>query len=176
MTTPFNLDTLVKELRAAAMQPCSHHHVKVLLEQAVADPDAMAGAMPDFADNDVILHEDKTVSIWHCRFMPGQTVPAHDHQMLATIGVYHGAERNHFFEADPETGGIRECREVVLSAGNVLQIEPNAIHAVGCASDEPCKGIHVYLGALTQIDRSLFDTEKGEQMPFSDENYHRLTR
>ncbi len=86
--------------------------------------------------------------------------------MFATIGVYQGAERNDFFEADPETGGIRKSSKVVLSAGHVLQIEPSAIHAVGCASDEPCKGIHVYLGALTQIDRSLFDTDKGGKMPF----------
>lgn len=160
MAISFDLDTLVKELRAAATQPRPHNAVKALLEQAVADPNAMADAMSDFADNDVILFEDETVSIWHCRFMPGQTVPAHDHQMLATIGVYYGAERNHFFEADPETGGIRRSSEVVLSAGNVLQIGPSAIHAVGCAGDEPCKGIHVYLGALTQIDRSLFETEK----------------
>lgn len=176
MPRTFDLDKLVQDLRAAAIQPSAHHAIKALLEQAVADPEAMAEAMPEFADNDVILHEDETVSIWHCRFMPGQTVPAHDHQMFATIGVYHGAERNHFFEADTETGGIRQSSEVVLSAGNVLQIGPSAIHAVGCASDAPCMGIHVYLGALTQIDRSLFDTDKGEKLAFSDENYHRLTR
>ncbi|MFY9241089.1 MAG: hypothetical protein WAO78_19845 [Roseovarius sp.] len=176
MANAFNLDDLVANLRTAATGDNPRVAVKALLEQAVANPEVMQAAMPKFAENDVILHEDDTVSIWHCRFMPGQTVPAHDHQMLATIGVYSGAERNDFYEADPETGGIRKSSEVVLSAGNVLQIGPSAIHAVGCASETPCMGIHVYLGALTQIDRSLFDTEKGEKLPFSDENYQRMTR
>lgn len=48
---------------------------------------------------------------------------------------------------DPN-GGIRKSSEVELSAGQVLAIGPSAIHAVGCASVEPCCGIHVYLGAL----------------------------
>ncbi|PRZ44611.1 hypothetical protein [Tritonibacter scottomollicae] len=176
MANAFHLDDLVANLRTAATSDAPRENVKALLEQAVAAPADMQAAMPEFADNDVILHEDETVSIWHCRFLPGQTVPAHDHQMLATIGVYSGAERNDFYEADLESGGIRKSSEVILSAGNVLQIGPSAIHAVGCASERPCLGIHVYLGALTQVERSLFDTEKGETLRFSDENYQRMTR
>ena len=34
--------------------------------------------------------------------------------------------------------------------------------------------IHVYLGKLTTVDRSLFDTKTGEEMHFSDNNYNRL--
>ena len=176
MSTPFDLDRLVGELRTAAAGERPQHAVKAVLEAAVADPGAVAAGMPDFADNDVVLHEDAAVSIWHCRFMPGQTVPAHDHQMLATIGLYKGAERNDFFAADPATGGLRKSSEVLLSPGDVLQIGPSAIHAVACASPEPCEGIHVYLGALTEVHRSLFDVETGEAIAFTDENYERMAR
>jgi predicted metal-dependent enzyme (double-stranded beta helix superfamily) len=93
--------------------------------------------------------------------------------MFATIGVYRGAERNDFFENNPN-GGIRKSSEVKLSAGQVLAIGPSAIHAVGCASIEPCCGIHVYLGALTTVDRSLFDTTDNAVLKFTDENYQRL--
>ena len=171
----FDLDALVAELRTAAVQSDAPARIKAILEDAVHDPARVRADIPDFTENDVILFEDDTVSIWHCRFMPGHTVPAHDHQMSAIIAVYDGAERNDFYQADP-VGGIRKSSEVKLNAGEVLQIGPSAIHSVGCASDEPCCGIHVYLGNLSEVDRSLFDTERGEVMAFTDENYVRLTR
>lgn len=173
--TSFNLDDLVTRLRQAATDAAAHSKIKAILEEAVADPANVQAGMPEFEENDVILHEDETVSIWHCRFMPGHQVPAHDHRMPATIGVYRGAERNIFFENDPD-GTIRESNSVRLAAGQVLQIGPSAIHAVACDSQEPCCGIHVYLGALTEVDRSLFDVEGGEVLSFTDANYERLTR
>ncbi len=178
MTEPqndFSLDDLVTRLRTAAKGENARAEVKELLQQAVEDPSRIQAGMPDFAENDVILFEDETVSIWHCRFMPGFSVPAHDHQMTATIGVYRGAERNDFYQPGQD-GDLEKKSEVILSEGKVLQIGPNAIHAVGCASEDPCCGIHVYLGELTTVERSLFDTQTGEQMSFSDKNYDRLTR
>lgn len=169
----FDLNDLVTRLRLAAKGDDPRAAIKMILEDAVKDPQHVQDGIPTFEDNDTILFEDDTVSIWHCRFMPGYSVPAHDHQMSATIGVYQGAERNDFFENDPN-GGIRKSSEVELSAGQVLAIGPSAIHAVGCASDEPCCGIHVYLGALTAVDRSLFDTTGNEVLKFTDENYRRL--
>lgn len=170
----FDLDRLVAELRNAAKSNQARAEIKSILETTMADANWVEAGIPEFEDNDVILFEDDTVSIWHCRFMPGYQVPAHDHQMTATIGVYRGAERNIFFENDPN-GTIRESGKIEVSAGNVIQIGPNAIHAVACASAEPCCGIHVYLGELTKTDRSLFDVEGGEVMNFTDENYERLT-
>lgn len=176
MTNPrkkFDLDDLVTRLRTAAKGDDPRAAIKKILEDAVKDPQHVSDGIPTFEDNDTILFEDDTVSIWHCRFMPGYSVPAHDHQMFATIGVYQGAERNDFFENDPN-GGIRRSSEVELSAGQVLAIGRSAIHAVGCASEEPCCGIHVYLGSLTTVDRSLFDTAKNAILKFTDENYQRL--
>jgi len=169
----FDLDDLVLRLRTAAKCDNPRAEIKTILEDAVKDPQHVSEGIPAFEDNDTILFEDETVSIWHCRFMPGHSVPAHDHQMSATIGVYRGAERNDFFENDPN-GGIRKSSEVELSAGQVLAIGPSAIHAVGCASEEPCCGIHVYLGALTTVDRSLFDMTDNAVLKFTDENYQRL--
>lgn len=172
---PFDLDALVSRLRAAASGASARAEIKTILEETVKDPDHVRAGMPDFEENDVILYEDDAVSIWHCRFMPGVAVPAHDHQMSATIAVYRGIERNDFFAAGSE-GEISKSSEVTLAAGDVLQIGPSAIHAVACTSEEPCCGIHVYLGRLTTVERSLFDTKKGEVMSYSDDNYNRLTR
>ncbi len=171
----FDLKQLVLDLRAAATRKDASEQIRFLLEKAVQDPDLTSRGMPDFENDDTILFEDDSISVWHCRFQPGRTVPAHDHQMQATIAVYHGAERNDFFEKLP-SGELKRSESIEVAAGDVLQIEPDAVHAVGCASPEPCCGIHVYQGNLTQVERSLFDTDRDLAMPFSEENYARLTR
>lgn len=173
ITKPFDLSDLISRLRETVNKESPSAEVKAILQQEFHDPGRVVNAMPDFEEDEVILYEDDTISIWFCRFRPGTTVPPHDHQMVATIGVYSGAERNDFFENDPK-GTIRKSSEVILNAGKVLQIGPSAIHAVGCASAEPCCGIHVYLGRLTEVDRSLFDIPNGERMQFTDENFQRL--
>ena len=175
MTTreDFDINTLVERLKIASQQPDARLRVKSILQEIVADPDWVAAGMLNYEEDDVILYEDDNVSIWHCRFPVGYSVPAHDHQVTATIGVYSGAERNDFWESDGQ-GGICKSSEQVITAGNVLQIGPSAIHSVGCSSDIPTCGIHVYLGWLTKVERSLFDVATGKTMPFDDENYRRL--
>ncbi|TCL00621.1 putative metal-dependent enzyme (double-stranded beta helix superfamily) [Shimia isoporae] len=167
------LESLITQLRAAAVGENPRADIKSLMQGALSDPEAFAAVLPEFEDDDVVLFEDDTISVWHCRFQPGKTVPPHDHKMLATIAVYRGAERNDFYERSVD-GGLRKSSEVRLGAGDVFQIGPSAIHAVGCASEEPCCGIHVYLGELTKVDRSLFDLSSGNAMPFTDENYYKL--
>ena len=168
-----SVQDLVQVLRTAAASETPAEAVRSVLENFVEDPQRAKDLLPTFEDNDVILHEDDSVSIWHCRFMPGFAVPAHDHQTHATIAVYDGAERNDFFERG-EDGSLSKTHQVELCPGDVAQIGPDDIHAVACAGDTPCQGIHVYLAALTQVDRSLFDIESGEEMKFSDDNYNRL--
>ncbi|WP_419905133.1 hypothetical protein [Kiloniella sp.] len=176
-TDKFDLDDLLTRLKKAAITPDAPKAVRVILEQTVSNPEAVACGMPAFAEDEAILFEDETISVWFCRFQPGNSVPPHDHQMSATIGVYLGAERNDFYENDPTNasqGSIRKSGKAELTPGEVLSIGPSAIHSVTCISEEPCCGIHVYLGKLTTVDRSLFNTETNETLEFTDENYHKL--
>ncbi|WP_127114277.1 hypothetical protein [Shimia sediminis] len=172
MPEPLNIDDIVARLRAAAKTPEARAKVRAIVEEVVADPDAAARAFGDPGD-DVILFEDDTVSIWYCHFHPGMSVPAHDHQLSGSIGVFRGRERNDFFNADP-AGGLRKSSDVFLGPGDALSFGPNAIHSVTCVSETPCNGLHVYLGALTTVERTLFDIDKGDAMPFDDENYEKL--
>lgn len=171
----FDLEDLLERLKLAAAGPDAANAVRALVEQAVADPAQMVAGMPDFKENDVILFEDDTISIWHSRFLPSITVPAHDHQMSAVTGVYRGSERNDLYEKDP-SGGLRKSSDVVLVPGDVFSIGPSAIHTVSCISAEPCCGLHVYLGKLTTVKRSLFDTKSGSVLPCTEENYHQYMR
>ncbi|MEM7091872.1 MAG: hypothetical protein AAF567_02620 [Actinomycetota bacterium] len=171
----FDRDAFIAELRSAATADDAPARIKALVAEAVADPAAVHTAMEDLVDDDVILFEDDTVSIWRCRFPVGTSVPPHDHRMRATIGLYAGAERNSFFERD-DHGAAVLAESVVLTPGEVLQIDGDVIHAVTTEGSEPCCGIHVYLGKLTTVERSLFDPENGEAMAYSDANYERLTQ
>lgn len=176
MAAGFDLDDFITKAREAARAADARARMKVLLADAVKEPGPVAGALPAFeaGEDGIVLFEDDTISIWHARFRVGAKVPAHDHGMSATIAVYQGAERNTMWRSDGY-GGIEPSGEVVVRPGEVYQIGPSAIHSVTCASDIDCHGIHVYLGRLTTVKRSLYDVEAGEALPFTDENYKRLS-
>lgn len=170
----FVLDDFVQELRAAARSDDAKKNVRSLMDQAFKDPESIRVAMPEFENDDEVLFEDDTVSIWYVCFVPGLHVPPHEHQTTATIGVYHGAENNHFYLREP--GQLVHKSTRCVGPGEVISIKPEGIHSVEAANGENSYAIHVYLAALTTIERSLFDWESGNPSPFTDENYDALKR
>lgn len=170
----FVLDDFVQELRAAARTEDARETVRSLMEQAFQNPQAIRGAMPEFESDDEVLFEDDTVSIWFVRFAPGLHVPPHDHQTTAIIGVYDGAEDNHFYLH--EAGRLVHKSSRRISPGDVISIKPDGIHSVEAASGEYSCAIHVYLARLTTIERSLFDWESGAACAFNDENYDAMKK
>ena len=101
-------------------------------------------------------------------------MPPHDHQTTATIGVYEGAEDNHFYLR--EAGRLLHKTTRRVEPGDVIAIKPDGIHSVEAANGKPCCGIHVYLAALSKIERSLFDWDSGAASAFTDENYDAMKR
>lgn len=170
----FDLDGFVQQLRAAARGEQAAKQVRELMAGAFRDPAAIRAAMPVFASDDEVLFEDDSVSIWFVRFEPGLHVPPHDHQTTATIGVYAGAEDNHFYLR--EDGRLLRKSTRRVGPGEVIAIGPDGIHSVEAADGAPSCGIHVYLAALTRIERSLFDWDSGEARPFNDDNYDAMLR
>jgi len=170
----FELDDFVTQLRQAAVADEPARRVRALMTDAFRDPDAIRAAMPQFDSDDEVLFEDDSVSIWFVRFQPGLHVPPHDHQTTATIGVYQGAEDNHFYLREPGRLLHKSTRRV--GPGDVIALKPDGIHSVHAADGVTSCGIHVYLARLTTIERSLFDWESGEASPFTDDNYDRMVR
>jgi predicted metal-dependent enzyme (double-stranded beta helix superfamily) len=170
----FELDDFVSRLRQAAVSDEPVKRVRALMTGAFGDPAAIRAAMPRFDNDDEVLYEDDSVSIWSVRFMPGLHVPPHDHQTTATIGVYEGAEDNHFYLREAGRLVHRSSRRV--GPGDVIALKPDGIHSVHAADGLESRGIHVYLAPLTTIERSLFDWETGEACAFTDDNYERMKR
>lgn len=168
----FELDEFVRQLRCAARADDPVKAVRGLMAETFRDPEAIRAAMPEFDNDDEILFEDESVSIWFVRFVPGLHVPPHDHQTTATIGVYEGAEDNHFYLREADRLVHKSTRRV--GPGDVIALKPDGIHSVEAADGKPSCGIHVYLAELTKIKRSLFDWETGAAAPYTDENYEAM--
>ena len=171
---PFDLDDFVRAIRAAAADPEAASKVRTVMEQAFRHPDAIHTAMRGFSGEGEVLFEDETVSIWYCGFDPHTHIPPHDHQTTATIGLYAGAENNHFYQAGIDELEHKSTR--CLQPGDVIAFGPQTIHSVETADDAPSYGIHVYLAPLSKVERSLFDWESGVAKPFTEASYDAMKR
>src|SRR5205807_7502518 len=83
--------------------------IREVLDRAIAEPDAVAGALRVKPGVDV-LHRSPELTVLSVVVPAGlAATPAHDHRMWAVVGVYGGQEDNDFFRrADTglvESGG-----------------------------------------------------------------------
>ena len=167
-------DSFVEAVRAAASGPDATQALRVLLKEVLADPEAVAAAVPAQAEDEVLLFEDDTVSIWNCRFHPDVVMPPHEHKMNAHIGVFRGAEKNILFRR--EEGTLRHTATKTVCPGEVFTIGPEGVHAVTGGGGLPSQALHVYQGPLTQVKRGLFDWDTGAEVDFTMENFDRMKR
>ncbi len=170
----FTYEKFVAEVRDAVRSDPSGHAVAQLLRDTVADPGAVAAAIPPQDRDEVHLFEDENVSIWSCRFQPTHVIPPHEHKMPVWIAVFSGSERNIFYRRDAR--GLHEAGARTVAAGEVLAIGDDAIHAVTAEGSVPSHALHVYLGPLTRVKRDLFNPDSGAPVAFTDEHFERLTQ
>jgi len=170
----FTFDQFVTDVRAAAAQPDANAAVRALLSAVVVDPDAIFRVSPEGGEDEVMLFEDETVSIWHCRFQPHVMMPPHEHKLDVHIGGYAGSEKSLLFAR--EDGALAYRGSKVVGPGEVLSLGPQAIHAVIAEGEAPSLALHVYMGPLMQLTRGLFDWETGEEVDFTLENFEAMKR
>ena len=170
----FNTDRFIAECRSAATADDAVKQIRAIVQNAVQDPRTLQVALGPFEGEDIVLYEDETISIQHCRFDPGLHVPPHDHRITAVIGVYEGGENNHFYVAN-EDGLVHKSTKKIMP-GDVVSMGPEAIHSVEPGSDECGYAIHVYLGPLSSVERSLYEWETGAEYPYTKEKYNELLR
>lgn len=170
----FDLDEFVAEAIAISKQQDAYDKIKQLMLTTFTQPEKVAAAIGDKYGKDVILHEDENISIWNVYFDPANVVPPHDHQTDVAIGIYQGTERNFIFQRTACALELETIQD--LKPGDTFFLTPDHIHAAGTATSAPVQGIHIYMGELTKINRSLFDWDSGQPLSFSDEVYEGLKR
>ena len=172
MKTPQVLTDFVAACRLAAKEPDARSAIVELMRSLVMDTDSLSAAMPamDTHDSspvgtlggDVTLFEDDSVTIVLVDTLPHVLQPPHDHLMTAIIGMFEGCEQQRFWSRTAD--GIAPAAGRDLLAGEVLVIGTDGIHAIGTC-DDIARGIHVYLGSLSNVARSIFHPETLEDQP-----------
>lgn len=170
----FSFDAFVQAARAAAGSAEPTKAVRALLEETLKEPAAIAAIAPPRDEDEIMLFEDETCSIWDCSFQPHVLMPPHEHRMDVHIGVFQGGEKNILFRREDD--GLRHITSKVVRPGEVLSLGADGIHAVTAEGDAPSRALHVYTGPLMQVTRSLFDWDTGAEIAFTMENFHAMQR
>lgn len=168
------LETFVTQTREAAAGAEPAEAVRAVLQQALAEREAYAAIIAAQTEDEEHLFEDETVSIWTCRFPPSELTAPHEHRLPVQIAVVGGVEKNILYQR--RYGELFEAAEKDVHAGDMLSLGPEAVHAVTAGTEEPSLALHVYLGPLMQIERSLFNWRTGQAIPFTMENFQAQSR
>ena len=173
---PFAKESFITAAKAAAASDNPTQAVRDLLAETVRDPAPILAAFAGVDADEENFYEDETLSLWMSRFQPHKVLPPHDHGMSVHIAVYSGVERNLLYRR-PEAGeGLGDPIVRETAAGELLSLGPDGIHAPTAAGDRRSEALHVYMGRLSTVDRSLFDWETGRPLPFTMEAFESLVR
>lgn len=171
----FELETFIADLVRAAAAPAPEAGLRRVMASALADPAAVARALPEHTEEEVLLHADDAVTLYDVRLAPQVLYPAHDHGMAAVIGLYHGREVNVFYR-ETATGGVEKAARREVGRGEVLPLGRDVIHAVTNPDAAPSGALHVYLGDLTRIRRRLWPSATGPAVAFTEAAYFDAAR
>lgn len=181
----FSMEQFVSKMRAIMESPHldedqKFDRVQVAMRESVARPEQVSAVVgqPDDAEPDTahgvalgydnIVFENEAVTIFTVDTLPGLLQPPHDHQIRAVIGVYEGVERNRMFSRTLQDGIDTIAPDSVknLGPGDVLALDVDMVHAIGAGNEQMARALHVYLGSLSGIKRTLFDPETLVGNPF----------
>jgi len=91
-----------------------------------------------------LLHCEPGLTVLHTAVNPGFGSPPHDHRTWAVIGVYCGQEDNTFYRLIGSTRRIEPIGERKLGSGEVLRLDPGAIHKISNPLQEKLIALHVH--------------------------------
>jgi len=168
------LEKFVAQAQRAAAAEDATSAIHSLMQHSQLRKDEFADAIAEMSDDEVMLFEDNTCSIWTCRYNANIVLAPHEHRMGVHIAVYRGTEVQVLYKREP--GKLRLSGNTLVRPGDVLHLGEDAVHAVTADGSLQSHAIHVYEGPLTQVQRSLFDWATGEEVKFTMENFHAMAR
>ncbi len=188
MEPPVVLDAFVSACRAAVDGGTDvPQTIAGLLRDLVADPAALATAVPVFSADDVttsprgfrlggeaVLHRAPDLTVMVLDTLPGVVQPAHDHAMNAFIGVFEGCEQQRFWTRTAD--GVEATTGRLLEAGEVVALGERAIHAISAPAGEAARAVHVYLGDIYDVERSVFEPDTMAEHPMTSDRYDEFCR
>ena len=158
---------IIDKCNLALDTPDPQAGVEAILLEAARDPEiaeAIAGRtrFKDLAD--LAIYRSDTLTLLAGALPPGFGASPHNHNLWSVVGVCGGQEDNEFFERDGD--GLRHVGSKSVVAPGVLANAADVIHAIRNPLDEPLLALHAYGGDLFAVERSNWDPETHEEIPF----------
>jgi len=187
METPAILETFAADCRAALDHDDTRAEVHRLMQALVAKPAALADQVPPFEPDEVdvsprgfrlggehIVHQSDDLTVMVLDTLPGVEQPPHDHGMPAFIGVFQGCEEQRFWARSDS--GVVPTTGRLLEAGEVVAFGTQGIHAISAPDDAPARAVHVYLGDIYDVERSIFHPDTLEELKMTSDRYDEFCR
>lgn len=172
----FDLDRFIEACRGAVATDQTHRSARDILARAVADPAAVLQGLgePQRAGIET-LYTAPDLTILNVVWGPLMSVPPHNHDMWAVIGIYAGREDNIFWrQIDTENGSIVEAAGAKsLAPGDAEPLGREIVHSVLNPTERLAAAIHVYGGDFFGVERHEWDPETHRRRAFDIENTRR---
>jgi predicted metal-dependent enzyme (double-stranded beta helix superfamily) len=158
----FDLERFTAAVRAANAE--GQGAVEEVLARAVSDPAAILAALGEPSEvGPLPLYRSPDLTIINVVWAPLMVLPAHNHLMWASIGIYTGREDNILWRRE---GSVAEASGAAsLSEGEVFSLPDDAIHSVVNPLGRLTAAIHIYGGDFFATQRSEWDPETLEEHP-----------
>lgn len=157
----FDLDQFVADCRSALAADKSDTLVREVVAQAVSDPSAVFKGLGEPTRGMLKpLYRSDDLTILNIVWAPHMTLPPHDHNMWAVIGIYTGREDNIYWRRLPGGNGRVEAAGArALGRGDTERMGRAIIHSVTNPLPRLTAALHVYGGDFFAAQRSEWDAE-----------------
>lgn len=159
----FDIDTFIADCRSAVDKDPSHRSAAEVVRRALSDPAAVLAALGEPTEPGITpLYQSANLTILNLAWKPSTTIPPHNHEMWAVIGVYGGREDNIFWRRikDHPEGLIEAAGAKSLSTGDVCPMGHDIIHSVTNPIPRMTAALHVYGGDFFEAERSEWEAER----------------
>jgi len=156
----FNLEALVAACKGALADDKPQEKITDIIRRAVGDPESVKAALGQEETAGIQrLYVSAELTLINVVWAPKMTLPAHNHNVWAVIGVYAGREDNIFWrkQGDDLEGRVEAAGAKSIAAGEVVSLGKKLIHSVTNPTASYTRAIHVYGGDFFEIERSEWD-------------------
>lgn len=158
----FDIDTFVADCIASVENDTTHKSAEEVMRRAMSDPSAILAALGEPTEPGITpLYQSARLTIVNLAWKPSTTIPPHNHEMWAVIGIYGGREDNIFWRRikDHPEGLIEAAGARALSTGDVCPMGTNIIHSVTNPIPRLTAALHIYGGDFFEAERSEWEPE-----------------
>ncbi|MBL8700495.1 MAG: hypothetical protein JNK67_19130 [Alphaproteobacteria bacterium] len=169
----FDLQEFIAQCLAAVRSDPTHLGVRELVARAVSDPAAVLKGLGEPTKAELqTLHRSDELTVLNLVWGPRMSLPPHDHNMWAVIGIYTGREDNIFWRRLPSDARnrVEAAGAQALGAGDAVPLGRDIVHSVTNPIDRLTGALHVYGGDFFAAKRSEWDPETLAEGPLDVKN------